>query len=180
MQDNKCQTRSRTTSKYFSRIRHRRNAFFNRDRFPLDFRRDIATNMASLEYNKLGFGSNVIVEARGDCAGKGRSQPMQVLVLGMCRTGTLSMTQALNTLGYKTYHMYDEIAPCGSIYYFLWLTRDFSLMSRRNAILNPADVPHWHRAFDAKYSGKGKWTVKDWDDLLGDANVGCRGFLDFT
>ena len=118
-----------------------------------------------------------MVKARGDCAGKGRSQPLQILVLGMCRTGTLSMTEALDILGYQTYHMYDQIAALGSMCDPLLLTWHSAPASRRNVMANPADIPHWHKAFDAKYCGKGEWTVKDWDDLLGNANVGCPGLL---
>ena len=71
-----------------------------------------------------------------------RRVPMQVLVLSMSRTGTVSLFTALNMLGYKTLH--------GTVY-------------------NEEDQKHarWERLIDAKYYGIGeKFTLAQWDDLL--------------
>lgn len=70
--------------------------------------------------------------------------PMQVLCLGVSRTGTVSMQAALETLGCKpTYHGYTLLD-------------------------NPAHVPLWTAAFEAKYYHRGDpFTRQDWDRLLG-------------
>ena len=71
-----------------------------------------------------------------------KTVPMQVLVLSMSRTGTVSLFTALNMLGFKTLH--------GTVY-------------------NEADKKHarWERAIDAKYYGIGEeFTLAQWDDLL--------------
>ncbi|KAH8432010.1 sulfotransferase family protein [Aspergillus melleus] len=71
-----------------------------------------------------------------------RVKPMQVLVLGLCRTGTLSTWLALQQLGYDTYHM-------------------TSIMQ------NPKDASMWADAFRGKYHGGTPFTRKEWDQLLG-------------
>ncbi|KAG2413074.1 hypothetical protein HFD88_010633 [Aspergillus terreus] len=71
-----------------------------------------------------------------------RVKPMKVLVLGLCRTGTLSTWLALQELGYDTYHM-------------------TSIMQ------NPQDAVMWKEAFQGKYYGGKKFTREDWDQLLG-------------
>ncbi|MCJ1310712.1 hypothetical protein MMC25_004378 [Agyrium rufum] len=84
-----------------------------------------------------------------DRHGRKRTQEMQILVIGMMRTGTMSMRTALEKLGYPNiYHMVDVMQ-------------------------NPRDCDMWAEALDAKYSGVGKpYDRKDWDSLLGDFN-GC-------
>ncbi|KYG41694.1 hypothetical protein M433DRAFT_75346 [Acidomyces richmondensis BFW] len=73
-----------------------------------------------------------------------RVRPMEVLVLGLERTGTLSMRAALFELGYyDVYHM----ASC--------------------LFENPPDADLWCDAIDAKAFGKGKFTKENWDQLLG-------------
>lgn len=37
---------------------------------------------------------------------------------------------------------------------------------------NPRDADLWVKAFDACYAGKGEWSKKDWDALLGHCMVG--------
>lgn len=71
--------------------------------------------------------------------------PMQVLVLGFCRTGTASMRAALKVLGYgETHHI-------------------------GRAMASPAEVDGWNAAIDAKFCGKGaRYGRKEWDALLGD------------
>ena len=73
-----------------------------------------------------------------------RTVPMQVLSLGMPRTGTVSMQAALELLGCKpTYHGYT-------------------------ALYNRDHLPAWTAAFEAKYHDNGKpFTRQDWDQLLG-------------
>lgn len=76
--------------------------------------------------------------------GNARNVPMQVLSLGMPRTGTVSMQAALELLGCKpTYHGYT-------------------------ALYNLDHLPAWTAAFEAKYHNNGKpFTREDWDELLG-------------
>ena len=73
-----------------------------------------------------------------------RTVPMQVLSLGMPRTGTVSMQAALEQLGCElTYHGYT-------------------------ALYNVDHLPAWTAAFEAKYHNNGKpFTRQDWDGLLG-------------
>ena len=73
------------------------------------------------------------------------SVPMQVLSLGMPRTGTVSMQAALETLGCRpTYHGFTSL-------------------------YNLEHLPIWTAAFEAKYHNNGKsFTREDWDQLLGD------------
>ena len=91
--------------------------------------------------------------------GNARTVPMQVLSLGMSRTGTVSMQDALELLGCKpTYHGYTTLH-------------------------NPDHLPEWTAAFEAKYHGNGKpFTRQDWDRLLGNygavADVPCICFAE--
>ncbi|KAJ7606830.1 P-loop containing nucleoside triphosphate hydrolase protein [Roridomyces roridus] len=72
-----------------------------------------------------------------------RIVPMQVLSLGMPRTGTCSMKAALEILGYKhCYHSFDIDA-------------------------NVRDLDMWAEACAAKYEGKGKFGRAEFDQLLG-------------
>ncbi|PWY66709.1 hypothetical protein BO70DRAFT_301477 [Aspergillus heteromorphus CBS 117.55] len=74
-----------------------------------------------------------------------RIEPMQVLVLGLCRTGTLSTYLALQTLGYPTYHM-------------------TSIMQ------NPSDAQLWTSALLGKHHpspANPPFTLAQWDALLG-------------
>src|ERR1700761_8644992 len=71
-----------------------------------------------------------------------RTVPMEVLALGLSRTGTLSMQEALTILGYPTYH-YAEI------------------------FANVQDADMWIEALDYKFKGKGSFDYKkDFDKLL--------------
>ncbi|KAL8727573.1 MAG: hypothetical protein Q9166_005979 [cf. Caloplaca sp. 2 TL-2023] len=81
-----------------------------------------------------------------------RVVPMKVLVIGMLRTGTLSMQAALEELGYKsTHHMHHVFQNPGS------------------------ECVMWKEALDAKYKNKGRrFTKKDWDQLLGH----CQAVVD--
>ncbi|KAL8846063.1 MAG: hypothetical protein Q9221_008825 [Calogaya cf. arnoldii] len=81
-----------------------------------------------------------------------RVVPMKVLVIGMLRTGTLSMQAALEDLGYKsTHHMHKVFQNPGS------------------------ECSMWKEALEAKYQNKGrKFTRKDWDQLLGH----CQAVVD--
>ncbi|KAJ7606804.1 P-loop containing nucleoside triphosphate hydrolase protein [Roridomyces roridus] len=72
-----------------------------------------------------------------------RVVPMEVLSLGMGRTGTVSMQAALRILGYNDcYHGFD-------------------------IFLNVKDCDMWMEAFAAKYQGKGKFGRAEFDRLLG-------------
>ncbi|KXL41455.1 hypothetical protein M433DRAFT_353308 [Acidomyces richmondensis BFW] len=89
----------------------------------------------------------------------GRKVPMEVLCLGMSRTGTSSLNEALRILGYNdTHHM----ACC---------------------IANAPECDIWLRAIEAKWFGKGKeFERKDWDKLLGycmaTTDLPCTGFAE--
>ena len=77
-------------------------------------------------------------------ASKGRTVPMDVLNLGMPRTGTMSLQRALNILGYSCYHSTVFLS-------------------------NVLDCKMWDEALDAKFFGKGhQFTRVDWDQLLGE------------
>ncbi|KAJ9144632.1 NAD dependent epimerase/dehydratase [Pleurostoma richardsiae] len=80
-----------------------------------------------------------------------RTVPMKVLILGLGRTGTASMREAMRRLGYNdTYHMMS----C--------------------SIENPPDALMWMDALTAKYDGEGKpFTREDWDQLLGNCQAVC-------
>ncbi|XMA11014.1 hypothetical protein WAI453_003805 [Rhynchosporium graminicola] len=79
-----------------------------------------------------------------------RTVPMRVLVLGVGRTGTVSMRDALKRLGYdNTYHMMSA------------------------SVENPPDCIMWQRAFEAKYDGIGQFGRKEWDSLLGHCQAVC-------
>lgn len=73
-----------------------------------------------------------------------RTVPLQVLSLGMPRTGTCSMQAALTLLGYEhTYHGFDTFD-------------------------HPKDWEYWERAADAKWFGKGKpFGRAEYDEFLG-------------
>ncbi|KAL8904377.1 MAG: hypothetical protein Q9207_003302 [Kuettlingeria erythrocarpa] len=72
-----------------------------------------------------------------------RVVPMEVLSLGMARTGTASMQLALNILGFPCYHGITLIANLG-------------------------DIEMWNAALDAKFFGTDDpFTREDWDLLLG-------------
>ncbi|PYH89013.1 hypothetical protein BO71DRAFT_435204 [Aspergillus ellipticus CBS 707.79] len=81
-----------------------------------------------------------------------RVVPLEVLALGLSRTGTSSLRQALLDLGYDDcYHF----AACLSE--------------------NPPDCRMWIEALEAKFEGQGDpFTRADWDQLLGH----CRAVTD--
>ncbi|ORY08588.1 P-loop containing nucleoside triphosphate hydrolase protein [Clohesyomyces aquaticus] len=77
---------------------------------------------------------------------KPRPKELQVLCLGMSRTGTMSLWKALQKLGYKSYHMYECCTTDGAI-----------------------GLDYWEEAIQAKYHGKGKpFEKKDFDKFLGE------------
>ncbi|KAF2753867.1 hypothetical protein EJ05DRAFT_504469 [Pseudovirgaria hyperparasitica] len=82
-------------------------------------------------------------ENRRECT---RQVPLQVLGFGASRTGTSSLREALEILGYKdTYHMRN-------------IMRD----------QNTSEAAMWCEALAAKYEATGKpYTRADWDQLLG-------------
>ena len=70
-----------------------------------------------------------------------RKVPMEVLNLGLSRTGTRSMHDALKILGYdKVYHGYE-------------------------IMYNNPPGKYWLNCVEAKYEGKGKAPVRDSDDV---------------
>ncbi|MCJ1321788.1 hypothetical protein MMC15_007133 [Xylographa vitiligo] len=77
-----------------------------------------------------------------------RTVEMQVLVIGMMRTGTKSIKAGLEQIGFnKVYHM-------------------------TTAMKNPKDCDMWTQAFNAKFHNKGQMlTRKEWDQLLGDCDA---------
>jgi hypothetical protein len=69
---------------------------------------------------------------------------MKFLVLGLSRTGTSSLRQALIDLGiHDVYHFTSVVTE------------------------NPPDAKLWVQALEWKLEGKGTWTKDDWDALLG-------------
>ena len=80
----------------------------------------------------------------GYVPGQRRSRPLEVLSLGLPRTGTASMALALSHLGYKhCAHGLDMLD-------------------------NPAYAVRWEQAVNARYLNKGRqFERKDWDELLG-------------
>ncbi|KAF2021113.1 hypothetical protein BU24DRAFT_438364 [Aaosphaeria arxii CBS 175.79] len=77
-------------------------------------------------------------------------KPMQILILGMPRTGVSSLRAALNVLGYNTFH--------GSML--------------QNT---PELYPYWEEAISAyHYDTAANYTHEDYDKLLGDYNVSCN------
>jgi hypothetical protein len=73
-----------------------------------------------------------------------RVRPMEVLCLGLERTGTLSLRAALYHLGYfDVYHASSALME------------------------NPLDCDMWVEAVDATFNGKGTFPREDWDHLLG-------------
>ncbi|KAL8855669.1 MAG: hypothetical protein Q9178_007680 [Gyalolechia marmorata] len=95
---------------------------------------------------------NYFVEENIDRRKCTRVVPMKVLVIGMLRTGTLSMQAALEELGYhSTHHMQHVFQNPGS------------------------ECIMWKEALEAKYQNKGrKFTKEDWDQLLGH----CQAVVD--
>lgn len=79
-----------------------------------------------------------------------RDRPMEILALGVSRSGTDSLKRALEQLGYDhTYHGWD-------------------------AIEDPEQLVFWYQALNAKFRGGKKFTRDDWDRMLGN----CRAVSD--
>ncbi|KAH8803388.1 P-loop containing nucleoside triphosphate hydrolase protein [Xylogone sp. PMI_703] len=79
-----------------------------------------------------------------------RVVPMKVLILGLGRTGTSSMREAMKQLGFiDTYHMMSV------------------------SIENPPDALLWLNAFAAKYENGPPFTRENWDQLLGHCQAVC-------
>ena len=79
-------------------------------------------------------------------------EEMQVLVLGLCRTGTFSMRTALQKLGYSSvYHMTDAVGN------------------------DSGDPEKWNALFKQKYEGDGQnpITREQFDEILGNYTVSC-------
>ncbi|KAK4540175.1 hypothetical protein LTR36_009761 [Oleoguttula mirabilis] len=95
------------------------------------------------DYDRLGAWA-VMLEPGTDIDRRTRHRtvPLEVLSLGMPRTGTLSMQEALSTLGYATPYHYVSI------------------------FANARDADMWLPAFRAKAAGK-PFTRREWDQLLG-------------
>ena len=73
-----------------------------------------------------------------------RVVPMQVLVLGLSRTATASLREALFILGYS------------DVYHMASIMRD-----------NPRDCEMWNEAYRAIFQANGTFEKGDWDQLLG-------------
>ncbi|KAK0367274.1 hypothetical protein LTR91_016357 [Friedmanniomyces endolithicus] len=73
-----------------------------------------------------------------------RTVPLEILSLGLCRTGTLSMQAALTLLNYPSPYHYSSI------------------------FANVQDADMWNAALRAKYFGRGReFGRREWDQLLG-------------
>ncbi|TPX15301.1 uncharacterized protein E0L32_004578 [Thyridium curvatum] len=70
--------------------------------------------------------------------------PIKVVVCGLGRTGTASMKDALERLGFPTYHAFD-----------FWYD-------------SQPNIERWNRFIDVKYHGKGEFTREDWDAIFKD------------
>lgn len=90
-------------------------------------------------------------------AGK-RQKPMKILAVGISRSGTESLREALHILGFEhTYHGFDSILPSSS------LEATYRLLQKKYNT--------------APYNGKTtKLTADDFDSVLGD----CVGVTDLT
>ncbi|KAF2789360.1 hypothetical protein K505DRAFT_253516 [Melanomma pulvis-pyrius CBS 109.77] len=85
-----------------------------------------------------------------------RTKPMRILVLGMCRTGTTSISTALRKLGYTPHHM-------------------------REVLVHPSEIPLWQEAVNttllppskrpAKQRNAPPYARAEFDKLLGDYDV---------
>lgn len=85
-----------------------------------------------------------------------RDRPMQVMALGMPRTGSKSLQRALQELGYdKVYHSLDRLRSKP----LLWA--QFTLLLRRK--------------YDDTSSPDCKITAKEFDEVFGD----CEALVDF-
>jgi len=71
-----------------------------------------------------------------------RTKPMKVLVLGMCRTGTSSMREALKILGYTPHHMIDILGDPTFFQSRLWGE------ACRDTFLDPSKKPFGRAEFD--------------------------------
>ncbi|KAF2144704.1 uncharacterized protein K452DRAFT_266752 [Aplosporella prunicola CBS 121167] len=79
-----------------------------------------------------------------------RTVPMRVMCLGLGRTGTASLRDALRELGFNdTYHMMSA------------------------SVENPPDCLMWRDALAAKYDGVGTFGREQWDQLLGHCQSLC-------
>ncbi|KAI1302893.1 hypothetical protein F5Y03DRAFT_396112 [Xylaria venustula] len=78
-----------------------------------------------------------------------RQKPMQVLCVGLSRSGTESLAKALDILGYSTYHGWDLLLE------------------------EPTRSQGWKRLVEKKYYGTpdGEITVAEFDSLLGHATA---------
>ncbi|KAH9993141.1 hypothetical protein F4779DRAFT_608898 [Xylariaceae sp. FL0662B] len=74
-----------------------------------------------------------------------RERPMEVLCVGMSRSGSESLSKALEILGYPTYHGWDLLLE------------------------HPTRMPGWKKLVEKKYFGTpdGELTAADFDALLG-------------
>jgi hypothetical protein len=82
-----------------------------------------------------------------------RTQPMQVLCVGLPRTGTESLQQALIKLGYNhTYHGWDVVYDPDGCYSPGWVA-----LARKK----------WYSAPKAGHSGRPMITREEFDELLG-------------
>ncbi|KAE9375003.1 hypothetical protein N431DRAFT_290354, partial [Stipitochalara longipes BDJ] len=76
--------------------------------------------------------------------------PMEILALGVSRSGTDSLKRALEELGYNhTYHGWDSVEQ-------------------------PEQLVFWYQALNAKFRGGKKFTRDDWDRICGN----CRAISD--
>ncbi|KAJ7775346.1 P-loop containing nucleoside triphosphate hydrolase protein [Mycena metata] len=76
-----------------------------------------------------------------------RKVPMEILVLGFCRTGTASMRAALSVLGYGGAHHIGRVMQ------------------------NPGEIAAWNAAIDSKFQPTGRYNHPNWDQLLGEFRV---------
>ncbi|KAJ4149977.1 hypothetical protein LMH87_010749 [Akanthomyces muscarius] len=99
------------------------------------------------DYERLGVWAELLnPDANIDRRGSKRVVEMQVLSLGLPRTGTLSMREAYSILGYEQPYHYASIAT------------------------NCKDADMWNEAMRAKFHGRGKpYGRAEFDQLLGHA-----------
>ncbi|KAI4257310.1 MAG: hypothetical protein L6R42_005754, partial [Xanthoria sp. 1 TBL-2021] len=72
----------------------------------------------------------------------GKRQDMQVLALGLSRTGTMSLQAALNKLGYKCYHMAEVPNNKKKGHFWCWHEAMLSKFNGTGPKYTPADLAH--------------------------------------
>ncbi|CAO3647976.1 unnamed protein product [Mucor hiemalis] len=90
---------------------------------------------------------------------------LEIIGAGLGRTGTLSLRNALNQLGYKTHHMYDVILDSTQVPEIF-----------EEAYKNPHDPVDWERAYQG-YTAAVDWPTTAFFDKLYDLHPDAKVIL---